>query len=525
MSKAPTVQQQAVYDAVEHGEANVAVVARAGAGKTTTAVGCVSRVRGRSAFVAFNKHIADELKSKLEGAAKACTMHSLGLAAVRRQFGPVEVDEGKPKGLLRQLCPDWFFSGRRGGIVARAPAKATLALTGHAKTCLAGGTDRAELTELAERFGVDLGDDQGDVEAVLDAVPRLLGECAEHTRTVDYDDMLWLPARLGLPVERFDLLVVDEAQDLSRCQQSLALRASENGRLVPIGDPKQAINGFAGADPEAFLRLTCLLGRRARGLAECPLTVTFRCPTSHVELARNLVPDIEAAPGAVAGEVLEVGEDSAAKHCSPGALVVSRRTAPLLSLAFTLIAANVPVMVRGRDVGRGLTDVIDQFATNDVAEFIQRLGDWKDREEEKLERKDASESAFQSLADRYGCLKELASGAATVAAMSAKVKALFDDTPDARKVVLSSVHRAKGLEAETVVVIDTGSLPLVLTCRACRGRGDTGGTTCPKCKGRGTRQRPWEVEQERNLLYVAVTRSRNKLVFAGGLPALLSGGW
>src|SRR5262245_58726865 len=83
-ARTPTPQQQALYDAVASGTGHVAVEAVAGSGKTTSAVGCAAVARGRVGMVAFNKHIAAELQSRLGGTAKACTLHSLGFAAVRR---------------------------------------------------------------------------------------------------------------------------------------------------------------------------------------------------------------------------------------------------------------------------------------------------------------------------------------------------------------------------------------------------------------------------------------------------------
>ena len=64
----------------------------------------------------------------------------------------------------------------------------------------------------------------------------------------------------------------------------------------------------------------------------------------------------------------------------------------------------------------------------------------------------------------------------------------------AARVTLSTVHRAKGLEAERVIILRPDQLPLAVT-------------------------RDWEKRQELNLEYVALTRSRRELVFAGNCGA------
>jgi len=65
---------------------------------------------------------------------------------------------------------------------------------------------------------------------------------------------------------------------------------------------------------------------------------------------------------------------------------------------------------------------------------------------------------------------------------------IFSDDVDGT--IFSSVHRAKGLEADTVYIIRPDQLPLIRK-----------------------NQSDWELGQEYNLKYVALTRSKNRLVF------------
>ena len=72
---------------------------------------------------------------------------------------------------------------------------------------------------------------------------------------IDFDDMIWLPVALNLPIPMtFDFLIVDEYQDSNITQQELALRFCPSGRMVIVGDRYQSIYQFRGADTMAIPR-------------------------------------------------------------------------------------------------------------------------------------------------------------------------------------------------------------------------------------------------------------------------------
>lgn len=269
--------------------------------------------------------------------------------------------------------------------------------------------------------------------------------------------------------------------------------------MLAIGDPHQAIMGFAGADCESMSRLQDRMAASARSGLTLPLSTTFRCPTAHVELAQTLVPHITARPDALPGTVAVLGLTEIAKLAKPPDLIISRRNKMLTGLAFKLILQGVPCLVRGRDIGKGLLDLVYRLRPDDLDDLLAKLDSYRLKEVACLDRRCASESAYQHLEDRVGTLEEIAKQSQTVAQVEDFLRNIFSDDSNAAKVTLSSIHRAKGLEADTVFILDTAKLPL-----------------------EHPRQKPWEKVQENNLAYVAMTRAKQALYFAEAPPAFLA---
>jgi hypothetical protein len=116
--------------------------------------------------------------------------------------------------------------------------------------------------------------------------------------------MMFLPTYLTLAVPQFDWRFIYECQDLNVAQRELVLRLrAPGGRMLFIGDPRQSIMAFAGADSSSYARILTATGAR-----EFPLSVCYRCPTTHLDLARQEVPEIEARPGAPRGTIASVPE-------------------------------------------------------------------------------------------------------------------------------------------------------------------------------------------------------------------------
>lgn len=522
------------------------VEARAGTGKTTTGIEGLRIVLGGTSklipspqqlavweamaqskglvrtvgFVAFSKAIAVELVSRVPAGCWAMTMHSLGFRAVLRAFGDLEVEKNHGdhvQTIIAELLGKDIWELRRNQPTL---LKSTQALVSLCKMTLTGGNtadystpqddwDEA-LGQLAAHYDVDL---DGESREVFDLVPRVLERCkdVEKDNCVDFDDMIWLPIVLDLPVQKFDLLCVDEAQDLNRCQQALAMKAGR--RLILFGDPRQAIYGFAGADAESMPRMTTLLEATERGCITLPLTVTRRCGRAIVEEAKKIVPDFEAHKDNLDGNIRTmrlggVAQDESTPtvyhdYVEDGDMLLCRVNAPLVSECFKFLKWGRKANIQGRDVGQGLVSTIkrvskthqeseEQWMSGEVTLLLNKLNHWLNKETQKEQAKRTpNEARLIALQDRVDCIYCFALDAKTVDEVIQKIQAVFTDDKDSRGIMLSSIHKAKGLEAERVFLLEPK------------------GATIPHPMASSD----WQREQEMNLRYVAITRAISELIY------------
>jgi len=319
-----------------------------------------------------------------------------------------------------------------------------------------------------------------DTDDFVACIKDVLNECRDNPQIIDYDDMCWLPIADSLAVRQYDRVFVDETQDLNAAQIKLALMACKpGGRICAVGDDRQAIYAFRGADAKALDNVVEALSAKV-----LPLSVTYRCASSIVDVAKAIVADYEAAPGADAGTVETIGREQIKALAKPGDFIISRKNAPLMSLCLAFLAAGVPATIAGRDIGANLLSLIDKSRATSLGALAAWLDRWQATEIERLtKRKNPNPATIDAVCDRVECINALCEGASSVAEVRAKIGSLFSDKDDATRIVLTTVHKAKGLERDRAFVLA------------------------------GTFQIQRGVE-EANLWYVAVTRARKGLFIA-----------
>lgn len=145
-------------------------------------------------------------------------------------------------------------------------------------------------------------------------------------------------------------------------------------------------------------------------------------------------------------------------------MVLCRNNAPLVALAFQLIRAGKPARIRGRDVHDGIMELLRKCAVGagigmgvgKLDKVLMAAQQFTDDEVERFEamKEGRGEERAARAIDRLECLLACAGGCATVEELTVRLGELFRE--DRVGITLSSVHKAKGLEAERVWVIEPG---------------------------------------------------------------------
>jgi DNA helicase-2/ATP-dependent DNA helicase PcrA len=498
MARTPSPQQAAIYQEVRQGSGNLIIPAVAGAGKTTTLLNACSLMRGSVAFAAYNKAIATEIQNRLTAAGvgknvQARTFHSFGLSSWKRMAPKVQIDDKKVVNLLEQLKVDESLH-------AFVPKLVSLAKN-HAIGVLTPFEDMNAWWHLVRHYDLDQELPEGSntdgndiVEMGISAAKTVLRAGSQmDTEVIDFDDMLYAPLLHNARVWQNDWLLVDEAQDTNPTRRAYAKKMLRpGGRAIFVGDPHQAIYGFTGADSDSMDII-----KREFSCKEKPLTVTYRCPKAVVAHAQMWVNHITAADSAPEGSVTAVQDVDFPRlfpTLTKGDAVLCRNTRPLVSLAFTLIRSRVPCHLEGRDIGRGLLALAKRWKTVRVRDLRPKLDEYLHRETEQFLAKGQEQKAA-ALADKVDTLLVIIDSLtedATLNELKSTIDSLFGDTPEGQtpdNLTLSTVHKAKGREWGTVYLWGRNRyMPSPFA------------------------RQEWQMLQEDNLCYVAVTRAKERLV-------------
>lgn len=505
--------QKAFFDWVATGSGNAILKAVAGSGKSTSIVRALTGIPIAQTvlILAFNTPIAKEMRDKIAAleaelgepgrfrSVEAATFHSRGFRALTRRFGAggpkIEVDGGK----VRKILKDRLSAGEvemYGDFVCK--------LVGFAKGLGVGipGLATDDISTWRDMIATQelwLDDEMATEERAIDIARKALAASnrkAETDRWIDFDDQLYLPLLWSLRLFQHDWVLVDEAQDTNPVRREFARKCLKpSGRFVAVGDPRQAIYAFTGASANAM----DLIAQEFK-TTELPLTVSYRCPKVAVDLVKTIVPYFEVADGAPLGKVqyLPAKGTKTTQGAFDGLgahdMVLCRQTAPLISLAFALIAEGRGVFVVGKDIGAGLTALIKRLRPHGVPNLIERLDGWLAKEEADAKKTDKP-AKFEAAADRVACVKTVIDSLPdnrTVPDVLAKIESLFADGTGAGLLPLSTIHKAKGREANIVAVY----------------RPDLSPSKAAKS--------PEAFEQEMNLCYVRDTRFKVEMRFADG---------
>lgn len=425
--------QKDIFDKTENTKESLIVNAVAGSGKTTTIVEIGNRLKGvKSAFVAYNKHIVEELQNRLPFCPYVGTCHSLGFKSLRQLFPRIKLENNKNKLIIEEIP---YFQTKEG----KKDSYAIGSLISLVKGCMVDYKDLELLEEFASAYNILIGDDS--LPYVKDIIEK--GHTMVNTM-VDFDDMIYLPVALNLPCEQFEAMMIDEAQDYNSCQIELAIRHLEKGRIIAVGDRRQAIYQFRGANSKAMDRLA-----EAFKAVEMPLSISYRCPKSHVKLAQTIVPNIESTPDAIDGKIIKI-KKSRISEVEAGSLILCRNNAPIVSQALECLKKGRKVSIRGKDLAKNIIKIIKSFETNDVKDLIEKLYLWEIQELIKFIKLPEIQ---ETIRDKVQVILAFAEDSKKVDEMLIKIQGIFEDESQ-KEITFSTVHRAKGLEADSVYILE-----------------------------------------------------------------------
>jgi len=321
----PTPEQAAIL--AHHPGRHARVLAGPGTGKSATLVALVSRLLEeipppRIKLVTFTRAATGELAKKVSqhpaaAAERPSTIHSFAISVLLRNSGSADFP------IPLRIADKWEY---------KKVVRATLAKVVQVKI--------ADLERLVQEMGANWQSLRVDQDPQIDPEirARFLGAWGEHRRVYGYTLLDELPYRLrgalrdhpNLQGVDYDLLIVDEYQDLNACDLDVLRFVAERGcSLFAAGDDDQSIYLFRKAAPEGIRNFP----QRYPGCADYPLSVTQRCGRRIMEWATHVIegdtgrprkPRLTTASGSPDGEVALLSFENHAHEAWGIASIVDR---------------------------------------------------------------------------------------------------------------------------------------------------------------------------------------------------------
>lgn len=476
----PSKYQNDIYEFVTNGIGNGIIEAVAGSGKTTTIVNATKYIKKgeKVVFLAFNTSIRDELKKRLPKTITVSTLHSLGKSMFFKNKISPTLEQSKLRMLVKGKLRNYD-----------EPEKSVLTsflldVIPKVKMSMC----KVEKDDIQYLPNVYANVTPTRVKLIKD----ILDDCLSIPQSIDFDDMIWIPIIKKFDSFKYDWVFVDEVQDLSRAQfELIKMICDDHTRVISVGDSKQAIYGFRCADSESMKNF-----KEYFHATELPLSICYRCPKKVVQLAKEFVPQIESYENAPDGIVKIISLNDMVSIAQPNDLILCRTNAPLVNVMFTLLRAGKKATISGRDTMKYIQNSIEQYAPTNLEDLQTKVTNRKIRVSELLHSLILQPTSEEVIKEKRRCLSIIdlsetilffIDNSSSISDLNNKLNELFSDK--VVDITCSTVHRVKGLEADRVFIYRHDLMPHPRAVH------------------------PRELQEERNIEYVAITRAKKELYF------------
>lgn len=470
-----TVQQERIKEEFVFTNNNIFISACPGAGKTHT-LKMLSKLvpeYKKVIFLAFNKSIADELRSKLPEHVECCTIHSKAYSILRKNIRVnARLYDLKKFVLFKKL------KSENKNIKNSELFHITNIVNLTQMNCV-NPNDEEELRGLCNMYGEELSEgDIKDVQSLFISIDN--HDISDKNAMIDFTDMLYLTNKLVSKDKypKYDVVMLDEAQDVCPLQREFLLKLLKpSGRLVIVGDEKQCIYSFQGSNLDSFNYLKSLPKTTV-----LPLSVSFRCGKNIVKEAHKCFTEIEAHENNPEG-VVRNGKLSEAQ---PGDFVICRNNLPLIFAFIELITLGKKTFILGKDLEKNLLNLLSDLGTDSSVDIL--LNDKILKLKESGVTNPEKHKSYIEFKEKCDILKVLISIFGSIERTKSKMREMFDgDTSNS--ITLMTCHKSKGLESDRCFFLNSDLIPSKYAVTEL------------------------DMYQEKCLKFVTITRAKKELVY------------
>ena len=538
----PSTYQQDILDFfLNNPQSNMLVNALAGSGKSTTACMLSEHSKTSDLYIAFNASVVEEFKKKIKNPkTKVMTMHSLAYSIMLYNVEQESKDSGeKPKGFgsqrsKRTVSLDNFKPhkildeeitkryGRYIEFAKRVFLKDNYVnLYNLCRLTLTDMSSNKDVSRLIDDHVLFLyyGDegysapDISEITSTLKILDTKSRQQFETQGVIDFTDMLWITFN-KLKYDNWKVpywalytnIYCDEVQDFSNIQLNfLKFIKRTKGRYVFIGDFHQAIYNFAGANAQAFNQIPKMFAP----VETFDLPICYRCAKSHLSrVNREYGIPILPCDNAPMGFVKTIDKNKISEYAKAGDMVISRKNKWIAEVVLDLARNGTPIFIEDKEmVGAIKRQILSSKCTSvgTLEKFLQKVISNYNKKLFEIVSKNACEGGHEeehleavaeanSKIDNTSFLLEILEGylenhasSDSVSKFSNFIDKLLNTTPSPNCVRLCSIHKAKGLEATNVFVLNEAKINYDF------------------------RNSKEQNIQEKNLSYIATTRAKEGL--------------